>query len=930
VSKKVTIQQFAAQPTSDFSMVSFRKSYAWFALLSYFRKHLRSVNGLVESIFGRWHGLGAEQLGLAQGSAVTEEQFGRLCKNQHPTLTKTGVLGFGTAVRLTARKFFTREDGPSRIACYSFVFCPPKSVSITSMFDTRIEPLHNKWVEATLDEMQKDAKGRVRKRGADFDRHTGNLVVALFNHTRSRAGDPLLHTHAQVFNATFDPIEKQWKALQAFDIGKRAGYYTALFQNGLAHDLRALGYSLRVTKHGFEIEGVSQADIEFYSKRSKAMKKEAESWVQKKVEETRKSIHSIGKAGMAVVARLTRPKKLVESETSTEALAAERSEPGGLTLGEKMAKVVEAAKAADAPGVIIDPDAPRLIDAKSCIDFARDHCFERSSVVTTDELMKRALSYSKGRVSNETLTAELASREEFIKEGKEVTLRKHLAAEEKLVSWVNAERNAHPGFVTEWVVSEHLNDGQQKAVQALLSSTDGVVAMRGGPGSGKSHVTAEVMKALKAKGYVPVVLAPTREAVVALNEKGVSEAITLQHFMLSEPLQLRAQGQPILVDEAGKLSLNDFERLQTISAVGKNRLMLIGDTKQHSSVQAGDGLRILEKFSQLESVNLDQVVRQTNQDYRHAAQLLSEGKVTEGVRALITMGAVKCGHADWILEAASRDYYRSLQEGKNVVVVTPTWEEATSIGGHIRALLKQNGKIGKTDYACKAFENFHWTEAQRLNFSAYTAGMMLTFHTKTLEFEQGETVKIKNVTHQGALFEMEVAKEDSTRATVTRKHVKAYTVGKETSIQLTSGDKILVQANQKQRRLINGHIDTVKGFDAQGRIHLEGGGIMMPSFLSFCHAYALPSTRVQGATVEHVILATLKESKAANDAAFLVGATRGTQKIQVYAPSKKHLRTMVDQKCERLSATEFMSLKEARAQGHAVKVPDSPNIKVKV
>jgi hypothetical protein len=159
VSKKVTIQQFAAQPTSDFSMVSFRKSYAWFALLSYFRKHLRSVNGLVESIFGRWHGLGAEQLGLAQGSAVTEEQFGRLCKNQHPTLTKTGVLGFGTAVRLTARKFFTREDGPSRIACYSFVFCPPKSVSITSMFDTRIEPLHNKWVEATLDEMQKDAKG---------------------------------------------------------------------------------------------------------------------------------------------------------------------------------------------------------------------------------------------------------------------------------------------------------------------------------------------------------------------------------------------------------------------------------------------------------------------------------------------------------------------------------------------------------------------------------------------------------------------------------------------------------------------------------------------------------------------------------------------------------------------------------------------------
>ncbi len=901
-------------------MVTYRKSYAGLRLFEYFRHHLRTGDALTQEILGRWHGRGAELLGLPSGSVVTEEQFRRLCKNQHPTLSKKGVFGLGTAVTLTARRFFQKKDGTSRIACYSFVFSPPKSVAITSMFDERIEPLHDKWVRATLNKMEEEAKGRVRKGGVDYDRPTGNLVVALFNHTQSRAKDPLLHTHAQVFNATFDPIEKKWKALQAFDIGNKASYYTAFFQNGLAHDLRSLGYSLRTTKHAFEIEGVSQEVIELYSKRSKVMKEKAASWMEK-------TGKNIGKYGMAVIARLTRPKKGLETEIPPSGLG-----PEGARLKETMTKVVAAAKSAASPGEVIDSEASehRAFDAKACIDFARDHCFERSSVVSTDDLMKKALSYSKGRVSNEELRAEWESRDEFIKEGKEVTLRKHLAMEEDLVSWVNAERNAYPALAKEWVVTEHLTEGQQKAVQALLSSTDGVIAMRGGPGSGKSHVSAEVIRALKTEGYVPVVIAPTREAVVALQEKGVSEAITMQHFMLSEPLQLRAQAQPILVDEAGKLSLNDFACLKSITARGKNRVLLFGDSHQHSSVQAGDGLRILEKFSQLQSVNLDQVIRQRNLDYRHAAQMLSDGKTTQGVRALIDMGAVKCGHADWILETASKDYYRSVVEGNKVMVVTPTWEEANTIGAHIRDLLKQNGKLGKTDHTCQTFESYQWTEAERLNFSAYKPGMMLTFHTKTLEFEQGETVRIKTVVHEGSRFQMEVAKEDGTRATVTRKHVKAYTVGKQKTIQLTSGDKILVQANQKERRLVNGRIDTVKGFDAQGRIHLEGGGMMVPSFMSFCHAYALPSTRVQGATVEHVVFATLRESQASTDAAFLVGATRGTEKIQVYAPSQRHLRTMVDKKSERISATEFVGLKEARIEGHAVKLPSSSQIKVKI
>ncbi len=47
---------------------------------------------------------------------------------------------------------------------------------------------------------------------------TGNIVAAVFRHDTSRALDPHLHTHCIVFNATFDPVEARWKALQNHDM----------------------------------------------------------------------------------------------------------------------------------------------------------------------------------------------------------------------------------------------------------------------------------------------------------------------------------------------------------------------------------------------------------------------------------------------------------------------------------------------------------------------------------------------------------------------------------------------------------------------------------------------------------------------------------------------------------------------------------------
>jgi len=73
-------------------------------------------------------------------------------------------------------------------------------------------------VRSALREFEAFAATRVRARGAQNDRMTGNFVSALFTHDTSRALDPHLHTYCIVFSATFDPVEGRWKALQNYEL----------------------------------------------------------------------------------------------------------------------------------------------------------------------------------------------------------------------------------------------------------------------------------------------------------------------------------------------------------------------------------------------------------------------------------------------------------------------------------------------------------------------------------------------------------------------------------------------------------------------------------------------------------------------------------------------------------------------------------------
>ena len=226
---------------------------------AYFNESLLKSDYYVndQELNGTFRGGIAKQLGIE--GLVTKDIFHALCENINPV----------TGDALTARKINNRTVG------YDINFHCPKSVSILHALSPDkhlLDTFHQSVIE-TMDDIDKYAKTRVRKNGADMNRPSKGLLYADFVHQTARPvkekePDPHLHCHCFVFNVTWDEIEKTYKATQFRDIKRDMPYYQSLFHKRLSDNLMNLGYAIKPTRSAFEIEGVPEHLIELFSKRT--------------------------------------------------------------------------------------------------------------------------------------------------------------------------------------------------------------------------------------------------------------------------------------------------------------------------------------------------------------------------------------------------------------------------------------------------------------------------------------------------------------------------------------------------------------------------------------------------------------------------------------------------------------------------------------
>jgi conjugative relaxase-like TrwC/TraI family protein len=163
--------------------------------------------------------------------------------------------------------------GRGPVPGFDLTFSAPKSVSLLwalggPVAAAEVSQAHRESVGAALAYVQREACWTRRGAGGKEFVHGQGFLAAAFEHRSSRAGDPQLHTHVLVANATKGP-DGRWSRLHhpsIYEHAKTAGY---IYEAHLRHELsQRLCVEWQPVRNGIaEVEGFSDAHLREFSTR---------------------------------------------------------------------------------------------------------------------------------------------------------------------------------------------------------------------------------------------------------------------------------------------------------------------------------------------------------------------------------------------------------------------------------------------------------------------------------------------------------------------------------------------------------------------------------------------------------------------------------------------------------------------------------------
>ena len=805
-------------------------------------------------IAGEWQGRLAEELGLA--GAVSAEDFERLSQGQHP---QTG----DQLVR--QRSSYEYKDGDGNTiktmehrAGWDATFSAPKSVSLTALVggDYRVREAHREAVRTALEHLESYTMARIG--GNHPAEATGKFVAAKFEHDTARPVDgyaaPQLHTHAVIFNVT-QRETSEYRALQPQSLFASQQFATAIYQSELTYRLRQLGYEITVGRSGApEIKGYTQEYLDASSPRSQQ--------IREYLERTGRN----GKEAAEIAAHSTRDHKKIHS--LGEVMAAHRK------LAAEYGNQAEAVvRAAHERGRTQSQEMNLPQRVQEAVTFSRDKNFEREAVVDERVLVRDALRRGMGEIMysqvRANLNARIASGEFQAVErphsmpGRKLTTARIIEAEREILRRVQEGQRRVPPILDRphayRVAEDHtyLNRAQKAVVEEVLSSTDRVQGIQGYAGSGKTTTLAVLRTAAEAQGYEVQGFAPTSRAARQLREAGI-EAGTLQGFLAGSRANEFASDRArfYFVDESSLASTRQVREF--LARLGPtDRVLLIGDTRQHQGVEAGRPFEQLQQAG-MRTAKLDEIVRQRDPSLKSAVELLAHGQSAKALVELREHRRVEeiPGREERI-RAIARVYAES---PPNTLIVSPDNASRRDLNRAVRGELKANGSLSRENHSFKILaQRQDMTGAERAWASHYEPGETIRFArgSKAAGIESASYAVVAAVDSEQNL--LTVQKESGEFVTYDPRRLSGVSVYREAMHDFAVGDRIQFTAPDKQLGVANRDLAVIESIAPDGRVTARLDENRQIQFNAtehrhFDHGYAVTSYSAQGLTAERVLI----------------------------------------------------------------------------
>ena len=277
---------------------------------------------------------------------------------------------------------------------------------------------------------------------------------------------------------------------------------------------------------------------------------------------------------------------------------------------------------------------------------------------------------------------------------------------------------------------QSLTAGQRQAIETTATTTDQFIAWQGVAGAGKTYSLKLVAQLATEQGYEVTGYAPSAQAANTLSEEANIESNTVARLLHSEgdrapdARENAPQKQAIwIVDEAGLLSAKDAHELLKKAQAQRARVILVGDIRQLSAVEAGNPFKSLQ-MAGIQTAYLEESRRQKTEALRAAVVCLSAGAQREGLDRLDKAGMV---HELKDSQARHRcivqDYMGLLPEARaKTLILSGTNVERLELTADLRKALQAEGSLGADVYRMRSLRSLDRTSAQLKYACAYAEG----------------------------------------------------------------------------------------------------------------------------------------------------------------------------------------------------------------
>ena len=845
--------------------------------------------------------------------AIDAQHFSRLSEGQNPL---TGE----QLVRHRNGQEYTTADGTTvkpveHRAGWDATFSAPKSVSLTALVggDDRVREAHRQAVTTALTELERYTQARIG--GNHAAETTGKFVAAKFEHDTARPVDgyaaPQLHTHAVIFNMT-ERSDGSIRAVQPQSYFDSQQFATAVYQSELMYRLSQLGYEIAPGRSGApEIKGYTQEYLDASSPRS---------------QQIREYLEKSGFAGpeaAQIAAHTTRDKK--EIHTPSEVLAAHRQVAA--EFGNQADRVVKEARDR-AHSIERNPLAATPERVQEAVTFAKSRNFEREAVTDERDIMRDALRRGMGDLTYSQVRGHFEQRVtsgEFQitpgqkhETGRQFTTREAIAEELSTIKQMQkGQQTVEPVMRQDDAAAhararEFLNPAQQRAIQEVLTSQDRIHGLQGLAGSGKTSALSSIREGAEQNGYAVEGFAPTSRAAGQLRDAGIP-ADTLQGFLARGGVERNA-GDPnarhlFMLDESSLASTRQMQSF--LEKIGpQDRVLLIGDTRQHQGVDAGKPFEQMQEAG-MRTSQLDQIVRQKDPELLRAVEHLSRNETATGVQLLHQQGRInEIPDRQQRIDAIAKDY---VARPENTLIVSPDNASRRDINDAVRAELQNSGALSKENRPITVLtQRSELTSADR-NWAALYQSADVLYYTrgsKELGIERGSYATVISTNPRDN--QLTVERQDGQHVTYNPERLHGIAAYREIVHEFSEGDRIQFTVSKPDMDVKNRDLGTIERIDGTSMsVRIDGEKERTLTFYTsqmrhFDHGYAVTSHSSQGLTTDRVLvnMDTTAHPELINTRFAYVSVSRASQDARIYTNDVSTLAERLSTDISKASAIE--------------------------